>query len=75
MMSILIESTSGTFVEFRNGMINVSPIGRNATCASRDPEHKIDISHEQLNLVFKNVMSLRPMIRFVFSLGSCSYSS
>jgi phosphomannomutase len=22
---------SGTFVEFRNGMINVSPIGRNAT--------------------------------------------
>ena len=30
----LIESTSSTFVEFRNGMINVSPIGRNATCAS-----------------------------------------
>lgn len=25
---------SGTFIEFRNGMINVSPIGRNATYAS-----------------------------------------
>lgn len=26
-------STRGTFVEFRTGMINVSPIGRNARCA------------------------------------------
>ncbi|KAJ3732022.1 eukaryotic phosphomannomutase [Lentinula guzmanii] len=26
----------GTFVEFRNGMINVSPLGRNATIAERD---------------------------------------
>lgn len=37
----------GTFVEFRNGMINVSPIGRNASNAERnayevyDKEHKI----------------------------------
>ncbi|KXS14281.1 eukaryotic phosphomannomutase [Gonapodya prolifera JEL478] len=37
----------GTFVEFRNGMINVSPIGRNASIAERiefeayDKEHKI----------------------------------
>src|ERR1700733_254858 len=26
----------GTFVEFRNGMINVSPVGRNATKSERD---------------------------------------
>ena len=26
-----LEHCSGTFVEFRNGMINVSPIGRNAS--------------------------------------------
>jgi phosphomannomutase len=26
----------GTFIEFRNGMINVSPVGRNATKAERD---------------------------------------
>ncbi|KAI5122476.1 hypothetical protein M0805_001388 [Coniferiporia weirii] len=37
----------GTFVEFRNGMINVSPIGRNATVEERnqfeayDKEHKL----------------------------------
>ncbi len=28
------QAISGTFVEFRNGMINVSPIGRNATYVS-----------------------------------------
>ena len=26
----------GTFIEFRNGMINVSPVGRNASQAERD---------------------------------------
>jgi len=26
----------GTFVEFRNGMINVSPVGRNASTSERD---------------------------------------
>lgn len=37
----------GTFIEFRNGMINVSPIGRNASNKERgeyetyDKEHKI----------------------------------
>lgn len=31
----LVYLLSGTFVEFRNGMINVSPIGRNATYVSR----------------------------------------
>lgn len=26
----------GTFIEFRNGMINVSPVGRNASQIERD---------------------------------------
>jgi len=32
----------GTFVEFRNGMINVSPIGRNATIAERNEFEAFD---------------------------------
>ena len=32
----------GTFVEFRNGMINVSPIGRNASQSERDAYEKFD---------------------------------
>jgi len=32
----------GTFIEFRNGMINVSPIGRNATIAERNEFEAFD---------------------------------
>lgn len=35
----------GTFVEFRNGMINVSPIGRNATHAERLAYQTHDLKH------------------------------
>ncbi|KAF7430566.1 Phosphomannomutase [Pleurotus ostreatus] len=35
----------GTFVEFRNGMINVSPIGRNATIAERLDFQAYDKEH------------------------------
>lgn len=35
----------GTFIEFRNGMINVSPIGRNASVAERDEYEKYDLEH------------------------------
>jgi hypothetical protein len=38
-MSVLTDAISGTFVEFRNGMINVSPLGRNATCAASVPDY------------------------------------
>lgn len=33
----------GTFIEFRNGMINVSPIGRNASASERDEYQKYDL--------------------------------
>ncbi|KAE8444990.1 Phosphomannomutase 1 [Mollisiaceae sp. DMI_Dod_QoI] len=36
----------GTFVEFRNGMINVSPIGRNASYEERLEYQKYDIEHK-----------------------------
>jgi len=35
----------GTFVEFRNGMINVSPIGRNATIKERNEFELYDLQH------------------------------
>jgi len=35
----------GTFVEFRNGMINVSPIGRNCTHPERNEFEKYDKEH------------------------------
>ncbi|KAG8718325.1 Phosphomannomutase [Ceratobasidium sp. 394] len=36
----------GTFIEFRNGMINVSPIGRNATIQERIEFEKHDKEHQ-----------------------------
>lgn len=33
---------SGTFVEFRSGMINVSPIGRNCSQEERDEFERYD---------------------------------
>lgn len=33
----------GTFVEFRNGMINVSPVGRNASTQERNDYEKFDL--------------------------------
>jgi phosphomannomutase len=35
----------GTFVEFRNGMINVSPVGRNASNDERAQYEKFDLEH------------------------------
>lgn len=32
----------GTFIEFRNGMLNVSPIGRNCSQEERDEFEKFD---------------------------------
>lgn len=33
----------GTFIEFRNGMLNVSPIGRNCSQEERDEFEKFDL--------------------------------
>jgi Eukaryotic phosphomannomutase len=41
-MSVLTDAISGTFVEFRNGMVNVSPIGRNATYAASVPDYNYE---------------------------------
>lgn len=36
----------GTFMEFRNGMINISPIGRNASVVERNEYQKYDEEHK-----------------------------
>ncbi|KAI8342356.1 eukaryotic phosphomannomutase [Chlamydoabsidia padenii] len=36
----------GTFIEFRNGMINVSPVGRNCSREERNEFEKYDLEHK-----------------------------
>jgi phosphomannomutase len=38
----------GTFIEYRNGLINISPIGRNCTQAERDSFHQYDLQEKIL---------------------------
>ncbi|WEW60328.1 Phosphomannomutase 1 [Emydomyces testavorans] len=42
---IKLPKKRGTFVEFRNGMVNVSPIGRNASVEERNEFEKYDKEH------------------------------
>ncbi|MCJ1243905.1 Phosphomannomutase [Trapelia coarctata] len=59
----------GTFVEFRNGMINVSPIGRNASIAERNAYNAYDKAH---NIRRDFVSALRekfPHFGLTYSIG------
>jgi phosphomannomutase len=40
----------GTFIEFRNGLINVSPVGRNCTKQERD----LFFAYDLVNFLFEN---------------------
>lgn len=44
--NLKIPKKRGTFIEFRNGMINISPIGRNCTHAERDEFEAFDNEHK-----------------------------
>ncbi|XVE77102.1 hypothetical protein DITRI_Ditri13aG0035100 [Diplodiscus trichospermus] len=59
----------GTFIEFRNGMLNVSPIGRNCSQEERDEFEKYDKAH---NIRPKMVSVLREKfahLNLTFSIG------
>ncbi|KAA0065428.1 phosphomannomutase [Cucumis melo var. makuwa] len=59
----------GTFIEFRNGMLNVSPIGRNCSQEERDEFEKYDKVH---NIRPKMVSILREKfahLNLTFSIG------
>ncbi|KAI4985111.1 hypothetical protein ZWY2020_017741, partial [Hordeum vulgare] len=60
---------TGTFIEFRSGMINVSPIGRNCSQEERDDFEKYDKVH---NVRPKMVLVLRKKfahLNLTFSIG------
>ncbi|XBI75710.1 hypothetical protein VPH35_069045 [Triticum aestivum] len=59
----------GTFIEFRNGMINVSPIGRNCSQEERDDFEKYDKVHNvrpQMVSVLRDKFS---HLNLTFSIG------
>lgn len=45
----------GTFIEYRKGMINISPIGRNASATERDDFEKYDKHHHIRDVMVKEL--------------------
>lgn len=59
----------GAFLEFRNGMINVSPIGRNASTAERNEFEKFDKEH-QIRAKFVEALKKEfPNLALTYSIG------
>ncbi|KAK3069029.1 Phosphomannomutase 1 [Teratosphaeriaceae sp. CCFEE 6253] len=59
----------GTFVEFRNGMINVSPIGRNASVQERNDYQKYDLEHKIREKFIEALKKEFPDIGLTYSIG------
>ncbi|KAI0545081.1 eukaryotic phosphomannomutase [Xylaria curta] len=59
----------GTFVEFRNGMINVSPIGRNASLEERLAFEKYDLQHSIRPNFIAKLKERFPHIDLTYSIG------
>lgn len=59
----------GTFIEFRNGMINVSPIGRNATTQERNEYEQYDKQHGIRKTMVDALKKEFPDFGLTFSIG------
>lgn len=59
----------GTFVEFRNGMINISPVGRNASTAERNTFEKYDLEHKIREKMVQALKDNFPDYGLTYSIG------
>ncbi|KAF2259192.1 eukaryotic phosphomannomutase [Lojkania enalia] len=59
----------GTFIEFRNGMINVSPIGRNASVAERNAFNAYDAEHKVREKMVAAIKQAFPDYGLTYSIG------
>jgi len=60
----------GTFVEFRAGMINVSPIGRNASVEERNTYERFDKEHHIREIMIQEIHQRFPDIGLTYSIGN-----
>jgi phosphomannomutase len=60
---------TGTFLEMRNGMMNISPIGRNCTQAQRDEFERYDNKEHVREIMIKNLKEEFPEYHFDYSIG------
>lgn len=61
--------SSGTFIEFRNGMINVSPIGRNCNREERNEFEKYDLARGLRKKFVEDLRTEFSHLALTFSIG------
>jgi phosphomannomutase len=59
----------GTFIEFRTGLINVSPVGRSCTQAEREQFFEYDKEHRIRKNFVKALEEEFPDLGLVYSIG------
>lgn len=59
----------GTFIEFRNGMLNISPVGRNASVEERNFFEEYDKEHKIRLKLIEALKKQFPDIPFTYSIG------
>lgn len=59
----------GTFIEFRTGMINISPIGRNCSYEERNEFEKFDKEHKIRETMVSALQSKFPDLNLKYSIG------
>lgn len=67
--TITLPVKRGTFVEFRAGMLNISPIGRSCSQEERDAFEKYDKEHEIRKTMIEALKKEFPDVGFTFSIG------
>jgi len=72
MSDITLPVKRGTFIEFRNGLINVCPVGRSCTQAERDQFAEYDAVHNVRQKFVDALRSKFPDLGLVYSIGNFS---
>uniref|UniRef100_V5GG89 Phosphomannomutase n=1 Tax=Anoplophora glabripennis TaxID=217634 RepID=V5GG89_ANOGL len=67
--TITLPVKRGTFVEFRSGMLNISPIGRSCSQTERDDFEKYDKIHNIRKTMIDNLVKEFPDIGLTYSIG------
>lgn len=69
MSKIQLPVKRGNFVEFRTGMINISPIGRSCSKSERDAFEEYDNVHNIRKSFIKSIKENLPDIGLTYSIG------
>jgi phosphomannomutase len=69
MSKIQLPVKRGNFVEFRTGMINISPVGRSCSKTERDQFEEYDTVHNIRKTFIESIKKNLPDIGLTYSIG------